>query len=72
VSKITADDYKDVDGYNPEADLGLGCGLPTKFARIKEGDRLLDLGSGAGNDCFVARTLAGPTGSVVGVASLPP
>jgi ubiquinone/menaquinone biosynthesis C-methylase UbiE len=71
VSNLMADDYKDIKGYNPDADLGLGCGLPTKFAKIKEGDTVLDLGSGAGNDCFVARSETGPTGKVIGVDFTP-
>ncbi|HET9430549.1 MAG TPA: arsenite methyltransferase, partial [Chitinophagaceae bacterium] len=54
-------------GYNPDADLGLGCGLPTEFAKIKEGDTVIDLGSGAGNDAFVARKLAGEKGRVIGI-----
>ena len=48
-----------MDGYNPDADLGLGCGIPTEFAKIRKGDTVVDLGSGAGNDCFVARALTG-------------
>jgi arsenite methyltransferase len=64
---IMADDYSSLEGYNPEADLGLGCGLPTEFAKIKEGDTVIDLGSGAGNDCFVARKLVGSNGRVIGV-----
>jgi SAM-dependent methyltransferase len=64
---IMADDYSSLDGYNPTADLGLGCGLPTEFARIKEGDTVIDLGSGAGNDCFVARKIVGATGKVIGI-----
>src|SRR5699024_6705572 len=60
-------DYSEVEGYNPDADLGLGCGLPTEFAQIKEGDTVIDLGSGAGNDCFVARHETGPTGKVLGI-----
>jgi ubiquinone/menaquinone biosynthesis C-methylase UbiE len=52
---------------NPDADLGLGCGIPTQFANIKKGDAVLDLGSGAGNDCFVARALVGDMGSVTGL-----
>lgn len=60
-------DYKLVDGLVPEADLGLGCGVPTQFAAIKAGDALLDLGAGAGNDCFVARRLVGERGNVVGL-----
>jgi ubiquinone/menaquinone biosynthesis C-methylase UbiE len=59
--------YKNLEGYNPEADLGLGCGLPTEFALIKKGDTVVDLGSGAGNDCFVARAIAGSEGEVIGI-----
>lgn len=66
-SNIMADDYASLEGYNPEADLGLGCGLPTEFAKINKGDTVIDLGSGAGNDCFVARRLTGETGHVIGV-----
>lgn len=66
-SGIMADDYGHVNGYVADADLGLGCGLPTQFARIKEGDTVIDLGSGAGNDCFVARHETGPTGKVIGI-----
>jgi len=61
------DTYKDVEGYSPEADLGLGCGIPTEYAGIRKGDTLIDLGSGAGNDCFVARSLTGESGKVIGV-----
>ena len=60
-------EYTNLAGYIPDADLGLGCGLPVEFAGIKEGDSVLDLGSGAGNDCFVARMLAGETGKVTGL-----
>jgi ubiquinone/menaquinone biosynthesis C-methylase UbiE len=60
-------DYKGVDGYVEHADLKLGCGIPTKHAGIKAGDRVLDLGSGAGNDCFVARSIVGETGFVTGL-----
>ena len=52
--------YQGLEGYNPDADLGLGCGLPTEYAKIKENDVVVDLGSGAGNDSFVARAMAGP------------
>lgn len=61
------DDYAKLDGYVAEADLNLGCGLPTEFASIRSGDTVLDLGSGAGNDVFVARQLVGETGKVIGV-----
>ncbi|HEY8937234.1 MAG TPA: arsenite methyltransferase [Cyclobacteriaceae bacterium] len=64
---IMAEDYSKLDGYNPDADLGLGCGLPTEFAKIKKGDTVVDLGSGAGNDCFVARSLTGEEGEVIGI-----
>lgn len=64
---IMSEDYSKLEGYNPDADLGLGCGLPTEFAFIKEGDTVVDLGSGAGNDCFVARAAAGETGQVIGI-----
>ena len=67
VSNIMADDYKNIEGYNPEADLGLGCGLPTQFAKIKKDDVVIDLGSGAGNDCFIARAETGETGKVIGI-----
>jgi ubiquinone/menaquinone biosynthesis C-methylase UbiE len=67
VYNIMADDYSRLEGYNPDADLGLGCGLPTEFAKIKEGDVVIDLGSGAGNDAFVARRFAGEKGKVIGI-----
>ena len=66
-----AKDYNGLNGYNPDADLGLGCGLPTKFAKIKKGDTVIDLGSGAGNDCFVARAEAGETGRIIGIDFTP-
>jgi len=64
---VFAEDYSKLGGYNSDADLGLGCGIPTEFAQIKEGDTVLDLGSGAGNDCFVDRELVGASGKVIGV-----
>ena len=64
---IFSDDYTTLEGYNADADLGLGCGLPTQYAGINKGDHVLDLGSGAGNDCFVARTLVGKEGNVTGI-----
>lgn len=67
VYNIMTDAYDDVDGYQPEADLKLGCGLPTQFAQIKPGDVVVDLGSGAGNDCFVARHETGASGKVIGI-----
>jgi arsenite methyltransferase len=64
---IFSEDYSKLKGYNPDADLGLGCGLPTEFALIKESDVVIDLGSGAGNDAFVARAIAGEKGKVIGI-----
>jgi SAM-dependent methyltransferase len=71
VYNIMTDDYSAVEGYNRDADLGLGCGLPTQFARIKPGDTVIDLGSGAGNDAFIARHETGPTGKVIGIDFTP-
>ena len=68
---IMADSYANLPGYNPDADLGLGCGLPTEFAHIQPGDTVLDLGSGAGNDAFVARAETGAAGKVIGVDFTP-
>jgi arsenite methyltransferase len=67
VYNIMSEEYTDLNGYNPDADLGLGCGLPTQFAKIKTGDVVIDLGSGAGNDCFIARAETGETGKVIGI-----
>ena len=67
VYNIMADDYTKLDGYNPDADLGLGCGLPTEYAKMKEGDVVIDLGSGAGNDAFIARRIVGEKGKVLGI-----
>lgn len=71
VYNIMMDDYSNTKGYVEDADLGLGCGLPTQFAKIKKGDTVIDLGSGAGNDCFVARHEAGIEGKVIGVDFTP-
>lgn len=71
VYNIMTDDYSGMEGYNPDADLGLGCGLPTQFAQIKKGDVVIDLGSGAGNDAFIARAETGDTGKVIGIDFTP-
>jgi arsenite methyltransferase len=71
VYNIMSDDYTQLEGYNADADLGLGCGLPTQFAQIKKGDVVIDLGSGAGNDCFIARAETGETGKVIGIDFTP-
>ena len=64
---VMAEDYSKLPGYVPDADLDLGCGLPTEFAQIKPGDTVVDLGSGAGNDCFIARSITEETGRVIGI-----
>ncbi len=66
-----SDDYSRVKGYEPEADLGLGCGLPTQYAFIRPGDTVVDMGSGAGNDCFIAARETGPDGRVIGIDMTP-
>ncbi|MDI9364477.1 MAG: arsenite methyltransferase [Flavobacterium sp.] len=71
VYNIMSDDYTQLDGYNADADLGLGCGLPTQFAKIQPGNVVIDLGSGAGNDAFVARAKTGATGKVIGIDFTP-
>lgn len=71
VYNIMMDDYSAIKGYAADADLGLGCGLPTQFAAIRPGDTVIDLGSGAGNDCFVARHETGPEGKVIGIDFTP-
>ena len=71
IYNIMSDDYTKLPGYVEGADLGLGCGLPTEFAKIKEGDVVVDLGSGAGNDCFVARRSTGATGKVISIDFTP-
>ena len=67
VYNIMSEEYDDLNGYAKDADLGLGCGLPTNFAKIKKGDTVVDLGSGAGNDCFIARAETGEDGRIVGI-----
>ena len=67
VYNIMSDDYTQLEGYNADADLGLGCGLHTQFAKIQNGDVVIDLGSGAGNDAFIARHETGETGKVIGI-----
>ena len=60
-------DYSKKDGYMKDADLGLGCGIPTDTVTIKPGETVIDLGSGAGNDVFIAQRLVGTTGTVIGI-----
>jgi arsenite methyltransferase len=59
--------YAGVAGHLAEADLNLGCGVPTRHAALRPGETVLDLGSGAGNDAFIARHEVGPEGRVLGV-----
>lgn len=61
------DDYSQLPGYVAEADLGLGCGIPTDVAKLQPGETVLDLGAGAGNDVFVARSYVGENGYVIGL-----
>ncbi len=64
---IFAEDYSNLNGYIKDADLNLGCGIPTEFADIKKGDVVVDLGCGAGNDVFIARAFVGDEGKVIGI-----
>ena len=64
---IMSEDYSNLKGYEKDADLGVGCGIPTEYANIKEGNTVVDLGSGAGNDCFIARAEVGESGQVSGI-----
>lgn len=64
-------DYSEVKGYQKEADLALGCGIPSEIANIQEGDTVIDLGAGAGNDVFIARKIVGEKGRVIGVDFTP-
>ena len=68
---VIGDAYAGIEGRLAEADLNLGCGVPTRHAALKPGEAVLDLGSGAGNDVFIARREVGPTGHVVGVDMTP-
>ena len=68
---LPGDAYGEVAGYVADADLGLGCGVPTELANIKPGQTVLDLGSGAGLDAFAARADVGDAGRVIGVDMTP-
>lgn len=63
----SAEDYSQIAGYRPSADLRLGCGIPSEVAQINPGDTVIDLGAGAGNDAFVVRALVGESGRVIGI-----
>ncbi|MGD1840766.1 MAG: arsenite methyltransferase [Thermonemataceae bacterium] len=66
-----SEDYSQLPGYQAEADYGLGCGIPVAIAGIAQDHTVLDLGAGAGNDVFVARSLVGAGGKVIGVDMTP-
>lgn len=68
---MIGDAYDTVEGHEAEADLGLGCGLPTQYAALEPGEVVVDLGSGAGNDAFVARYHVGEAGRVIGLDMTP-
>lgn len=68
---MIGDAYDGAEGYVAEADLGLGCGLPVPFAGLRPGHTVLDLGSGAGLDAFIARHEVGETGHVIGLDFTP-
>lgn len=71
IFSMVGDEYNKIEGYIADADLGLGCGVPTEYAKMKMGDTVLDLGSGAGNDVFIARSIVGDKGKVIGVDMTP-
>ena len=68
---VIGDAYQGVAGRLEDADLNLGCGVPTGHAALRPGETVLDLGSGAGNDAFIARREVGPGGRVIGVDMTP-
>src|SRR5208337_1420988 len=68
---MIGDAYEGVAGRVAEADLNLGCGVPTRHAALERGETVLDLGSGAGNDAFIARHEVGAEGHVIGVDMTP-
>lgn len=68
---MIGDAYDTVEGYVESADLGLGCGIPTDHAGLQRGQTVIDLGSGAGLDAFVARRFVGESGTVIGVDFTP-
>ena len=64
---MIGDAYDGVSGYVADADLGLSCGVPVEHSGLQPGQTVLDLGSGAGLDVFVARNEVGESGHVIGV-----
>ncbi|MDD4162723.1 MAG: arsenite methyltransferase [Methanothrix sp.] len=67
ISKKIGYTQEQIEAVPAGSNLGLGCGNPIAFASLKEGDTVLDLGSGAGFDCFLASKFVGPKGKVIGV-----
>jgi SAM-dependent methyltransferase len=67
LSSFVEQGYTEMEGYAKEADLSLGCGIPTAHAGLRPGEVVLDLGSGAGNDAFIASRAVGASGKVIGV-----
>jgi arsenite methyltransferase len=71
VSKLVGYSHEEMSSVPEGANLGLGCGNPTALASLKEGECVLDLGSGAGFDCFLAAKKVGKQGKVIGVDMTP-
>jgi ubiquinone/menaquinone biosynthesis C-methylase UbiE len=71
VSKMIGYSEEEMNSVPEGANLGLGCGNPTALASLKEGEIVLDLGSGAGFDCFLAAKKVGKKGKVIGVDMTP-
>lgn len=71
VSRMIGYSEAEMNAVPEGANLGLGCGNPTALASLKEGERVLDLGSGGGFDCFLAAKRVGKTGKVIGVDMTP-
>jgi arsenite methyltransferase len=71
ISKKIGYSDQDIESVPEGANLGLGCGNPVALASLKEGEVVLDLGSGAGFDCFLAANIVGKTGKVIGVDMTP-
>lgn len=71
MSKLIGYSDNEINSVPEGANLGLGCGNPTALASLKEGERVLDLGSGGGFDCFLAARKVGKTGKVIGVDMTP-
>ena len=71
ISKVVGYSQDELNTVPEGANLGLGCGNPTALASLKEGERVLDLGSGAGFDCFLASKKVGKSGKVIGVDMTP-